>query len=280
MDADILARLRALEHQVETMRPFMATAMAGAQPDWLSMGYTVVTANYTAGPENVILVDATSGAVTVTLPPLASMDRSFYYIKKTDSSGNAVTVDGDGSETIDGATTQSLGSQYDWLQIVAGLSEWHIIGQGPANAFGYLCYHHQETSGTNAGNFVNGAWRTREFTTEVYDTGSNGSLASNQITLDAGTYLLWAFAPAYKVDDHVCLWRDVTNSATICRGNSAVAGTDQTESVILGHRFVVSAQTTYELWHYCQTTRNGDGFGHAHGYTDEIYARVYLIKIA
>lgn len=31
--------------------------------------------------------------------------------------------------------------------------------------------------------------------TEVYDTGNNGSIASNQITLNAGTYYFEAFAP-------------------------------------------------------------------------------------
>ena len=42
------------------------------------------------GEDEVILVDATSGTVTVTLPSAAGDVKDFYIIKKTDVSGNAV----------------------------------------------------------------------------------------------------------------------------------------------------------------------------------------------
>lgn len=86
------------------------------------------TAAYTLTlSDSICVVDATGGAVTITLPTAASAINRCFYIKKIDASGNAVTVDGDGSETIDGATTASLASQYDSVQVVSDGTEWWII---------------------------------------------------------------------------------------------------------------------------------------------------------
>ena len=41
--------------------------------------------------------------------------------------GATITIDGAGSETIDGATTKTLGTQYDTLTIISDGANWHII---------------------------------------------------------------------------------------------------------------------------------------------------------
>ena len=73
--------------------------------------------------DQTIIIDATSGNVTVDLPTAGSGKREFWF-KRKDSSANTVTIDGDGSETIDGATTKTLASQYDKLHIHSDLTEW------------------------------------------------------------------------------------------------------------------------------------------------------------
>jgi len=40
---------------------------------------------------------------------------------------NAVTVDGNGSETIDGSTTLSITGLYDNASLVCDGSNWHIL---------------------------------------------------------------------------------------------------------------------------------------------------------
>jgi len=45
-------------------------------------------------------------------------------IKKTDASANAVTVDGNGAETIDGSTTVSLAAQWDFITVVSNGTNW------------------------------------------------------------------------------------------------------------------------------------------------------------
>jgi hypothetical protein len=72
--------------------------------------------------------NATSAAFTVNLPSIASAIGRIYTFIKTDSSINAVTLDGNGSETINGATTYSLPLQFNRVTIQAGASQWFVTG--------------------------------------------------------------------------------------------------------------------------------------------------------
>jgi hypothetical protein len=88
---------------------------------------TTKTANYTAtASDHTILVDATAGAITITLPAASGATRRIYVIKKIDSSANAVTVDPNASETLDGATTRDLSSQYDSYTMQSDAVEWWL----------------------------------------------------------------------------------------------------------------------------------------------------------
>lgn len=87
------------------------------------------TANYTATEDDdVILCDATGGAFTVTLPPAADVEGLKLYLKKIDASANAVTIDADGAEVIDGSLTQSLAARWQSVTIVSNSAAWWIIG--------------------------------------------------------------------------------------------------------------------------------------------------------
>lgn len=86
------------------------------------------TASFTAdNSTSVYLCDATSGAITVTLPAASGATNRIYHIKKTDSSANAVVVDGSGSETVDGGTTATISAQFESIQIICDGSNWHIL---------------------------------------------------------------------------------------------------------------------------------------------------------
>jgi len=59
----------------------------------MSIKVATKTANYTAtASDYAILVDATSGAKTISLPAASSVPGQVYHIKKTDASANAVTI--------------------------------------------------------------------------------------------------------------------------------------------------------------------------------------------
>lgn len=93
--------------------------------------YTATTLDYT------IVCDATSAGFTVNLPTAASFYNAttttaggIFVIKKIDSSSNVVTIDGNGSETIDGSLTQLLYLQYQSLVLQTDGTTWRILSGG------------------------------------------------------------------------------------------------------------------------------------------------------
>lgn len=92
---------------------------------YLSGTVVVKTTTYTAQDNEIILADASSGAFTITLPPAASANR--VIVKKTDPTGNGVTIDGDSTETIDEQLTQLLTSQFDTMVMQSDGTNWQII---------------------------------------------------------------------------------------------------------------------------------------------------------
>lgn len=92
------------------------------------VGVTNVSAAYTASEaDGWIRVDATSAPVTVTLPLASGRGGRQIGVIKTDASGNAVTVSRSGSDLINGASTQSLASQYSRMVVISDdTTNWDI----------------------------------------------------------------------------------------------------------------------------------------------------------
>ena len=86
------------------------TTAAGASGAWTVTTKTYLDSPFTAAVDNTILCNAISGIIVINLPAASSNTNKVYNIKKTDSSGNAITIDGNASETIDGTLTKSLNS--------------------------------------------------------------------------------------------------------------------------------------------------------------------------
>jgi len=93
-----------------------------------------ITSNYTiTSSDYQILVDATGGNITLNLPAVSSVYDAtlgvgiIYSIKRMDASGNTITVQRAGSDTIDGATSFTLTTQYQSKSIQAGpVSSWYV----------------------------------------------------------------------------------------------------------------------------------------------------------
>ncbi len=83
-----------------------------------------VTSNYTASNGDVVLANASAGAITVTLQTPTS--GAVINVKKIDGSANAVTIDGAGA-TIDGQTSIQITTQYESYTLVSDGSNWYII---------------------------------------------------------------------------------------------------------------------------------------------------------
>jgi hypothetical protein len=104
--------------------------------NWLILGGSIlsgfaniksITASYTATlADEKIYANATGGAITVTLPAAATSKGKVYSIKKIDLSANAVTIDGNASETIDGALTKIINTQWTAVSIYCNGSGWYV----------------------------------------------------------------------------------------------------------------------------------------------------------
>jgi len=83
------------------------------------------------GEAGLILV--TAGAPhTLELPPAATVTGVEFWIVKTDDNSNLVTVDGNGTETINGELTWAeLDAQWDFLHIKSDGSNYVILGMTP-----------------------------------------------------------------------------------------------------------------------------------------------------
>lgn len=76
----------------------------------------------------VALVDASGGAVTITLPLLAGSVGHLVLVKKIETSANAVTVQGNGADLIDGAASYGIaGGSRGAVTLFAGTAEWRIV---------------------------------------------------------------------------------------------------------------------------------------------------------
>ena len=91
-----------------------------------SGGWTLkhVSTNYTASDGDCVLVDASSGNITITLPE-PSKDIQ-VNVKKIDSSSNIVIVMPNGG-SIDGEASKEISTQYESYFLVSDGSNWYII---------------------------------------------------------------------------------------------------------------------------------------------------------
>lgn len=96
-----------------------------------------VTTTYTF--EDAIQVancSAVGGAFTVTLPPIAGNEGREVTIRKTDAGGNAITVAASSGNTIQGATTTSITTQWQALTLVNDGNMWMQVGGSSSGSGG------------------------------------------------------------------------------------------------------------------------------------------------
>ena len=115
----------------------------------------------------------------------------------------------------------------------------------------------------DGGTFTQNVWQTRDLNTELDDPSNIVTIASNQFTLQAGTYLVEWSAPAYDVERHITRLQNITDSTTDAEGmNGYAASADQVQNTSDGAGIVtlVSAKV-FEIQHMCQLTRAAVGYG-------------------
>lgn len=222
---------------------------------------------------------ATGDAATKYLQPDGSNGVEWSDLDDHDHTGDA----GDGGQL-----------EADEVLVATSITDGHVLTADGANGVaweaaagggpvGYLLYADHKAANTGGGTFTSGAWQTRTLNTEVYDSNGDGSLASNQITLPAGTYLIRASAPAYKVDYHQIRLYNVTDSAVIAYGSDEYCGSGLFVSTrsVLTTRFTIGGSKAIRLEHYGLTTKATNGFGVPNNFGGtEVYALLEIVRLS
>lgn len=136
---------------------------------------------------------------------------------------------------------------------------------------------------TGGGTFTLGAWRTRDLNTVKTNTIAGASLASNQVTLPAGTYWVEGSAPAFKAAQHATRIYNITTSATLIDGScefTSNAGDYCGNRSFVRGSFTLGASNVIEFQHQSNQTQAANGLGTAVGFTTETYADLVIWRTA
>ena len=148
---------------------------------------------------------------------------------------------------------------------------------------GIMIVRDEKSSGTEAGTFTSGAWRTRDLNDVIFNAIDGASLGAsdNRVTLPAGVFLVTASAPGFDVDRHQIKLVNITNSSDLIIGSSSqtsAADTVQTNTLLVGVITLTEAKAL-EVQHQCTTTRAVNGFGIAGSFGVEVYTQIKIEKI-
>lgn len=134
----------------------------------------------------------------------------------------------------------------------------------------------EKVSGIAGGTFTSGADRVRDLNAET-DLDSIVTLAANQFTLGAGTWLVQWSAPAYATDFHQSYLYNATDGVEVKRGSSqnafATGQMNVSEGIAI---FTIAGAKAFEIRHRAATTRATDGFGLPSSFGIEVYTQVVI----
>ena len=164
------------------------------------------------------------------------------------------------TSSVDYVLSGTDGSANDHLKTDgSGNLAWVTPAGGSFSSYAVIC--DQKAAGITCGTFTSGAWRHRDLNTEITDTDGIVSIATNDFTLAAGTYLIMWSAPCYEGSRHKTRLYDVTGTAVVEIGSSGVASS-ATQTRSFGYKRVTpSGSNAYRIEHQCETTKATNGLG-------------------
>lgn len=113
----------------QRLRDFLVSTYGSREINTVAINTTLTT------DHDIVLVDANSGNIDITLPAATTNSNKTYTIKKTDSSANYVKLIPGGGDTIDGETTFYLLTTQQSVTIVSDGTVWKISDGGYRQGF-------------------------------------------------------------------------------------------------------------------------------------------------
>ena len=154
------------------------------------------------------------------------------------------------------------------------------------NPFGGQLFHVSDvkSAGTHGGASSSGSWLTRTLNTSVTNEITSASLASNQITLPAGTYQIFAVC-VFEADGIIkARFRNVSDNTTVCASMNGLGGSAAVpigQNLPLYTRMTIASSKVFELQYRVTASIGSTGLGRASNFGEsEIYSNVLIWKIA
>ena len=88
---------------------------------------TVIASGAVLSPDWTIRGDCTAGAISMTLPAVATSAKRTVQFKKIDASANTLTIQASGAELIDGINTKVIATQYTSVTLHCNGTSWDIV---------------------------------------------------------------------------------------------------------------------------------------------------------
>lgn len=125
----------------EYLSPADLLTLAGTDASALGVGKVIYLTSadspYTVTSDKrgyLLSCDTTGGNITINLPSIASLDLTYGWslgVKKSDASGNSITIDANGSEEINGGLTKGIVNQLDGCVLIPDVDatpdEWSSL---------------------------------------------------------------------------------------------------------------------------------------------------------
>jgi hypothetical protein len=152
-----------------------------------------------------------------------------------------------------------------------------------ANSTAVAIFEEQFASGLKPGVGTSAAWTKRGLNTSVLNNIAACSIAASVVTLTAGSYVVRASAPFYKIDSVQLRLRNTTAGSNLVLGqtnfvNAAVAS--QNYAFLNGY-FTLTGSTTIELQYYFTgPSINTNDLGVASSIGTEVYAQLMIQQVA
>lgn len=212
-----------------------------------------------------------------------------------EAAGNVITNIGSSevnADLIDGLTTENtINAATDeimFLDATVGQLRKTVINNLPSAGGSGLYVSIAMLSDTkattvNGGSASAATWNARDLNTEDSDADNIVTIASDEFTPISGTYKIFAYAPAFDVDEHRLRLYNVTGVASVKEGSDSFApgANNGANHALLTWVFTANGTDAYRIDHYTALAKatNGLGVDTADG-SSEIYLRIVLEKLS
>lgn len=188
------------------------------------------------------------------------------------------------SAVVDAGTGASEMVQLDASSKLPAVDGSALINLPKLGVDNLLIVVEEQVTGTNGGTSTADAWTARVLNTVKFNNISGSSLASNQVTIPAGTYYYQGSSPMRRTDDLKLRLRDVTNSVTLDLSpnlySNSSATYEQARHEFSG-TFVVAGEIDLEFQYWANVSSATTGLGEANNIdsTAEVYSELKLWKV-